>query len=112
MNGAPGGLYRAGFSVLVLRAFVHGASSHAGIRRAVGAMRAIVEYGSVGLALNSAEHAAGKGEERADEFKGAADYDADETEWQEDEPDERIEDERGEGKGPAKEGEETEEQEV
>ena len=54
----------------------------------------------------------GRREERGDKFEGAADYDADEAEGQEDQPDQRIEDQSCEGQGPAKESEKTEEQEV
>jgi hypothetical protein len=59
-----------------------------------------------------AEHAAGKAEERGDEFERAADYDADEAEGKKDEPDERVEHEGCEGQGPAKESEEAKEKEV
>ena len=38
-----------------------------------------------------AEHAAGEGEERADQLECSADDKADETEWKQDEPDEREE---------------------
>ena len=66
----------------------------------------------IGKRLDRAEHAAGEGEECGDELECAAYDDADEAEGKQDEPDERIEDERGEGQGPAKESEKTEEQEV
>lgn len=61
--------------------------------------------------LDGFEHAAGKVEERGDELKCAADYDPYEAEGQQDQPDERIEQERDEGDGPADDQEETEEQE-
>ena len=64
-----------------------------------------------GLRLDGAEHAAGKVEERGDEFEGAADYDAYEAEGQQNQPDERIQQERDQGDGPADDQEETEEQE-
>jgi hypothetical protein len=62
--------------------------------------------------LDGSKHAAGEGEERGDELECAADDDAEEAEGKKDEPDKRIEKERGEGQGPAKKSEETEEQEV
>jgi hypothetical protein len=66
----------------------------------------------VGRDLDGAQHSSRKAEERGDEFEGAANYDADETEGKQDEPDERIEDQGCEGQGPAKEGEEAKEKEV
>ncbi len=62
--------------------------------------------------LDGAEHAAGEREECGDEFERASDDDADETEGKEDEPDEWEEDHGGEGQGPAKKGEETEEEKI
>jgi hypothetical protein len=64
------------------------------------------------LGLNGSQHSAGEAEECGDEFEGAADYDADESEGKKDEPDERIEDQGCEGQGPAKESEDAEEEEV
>ena len=43
----------------------------------------------------------GEHEEGGDEFEGAADDDADQTEGQQDQPDERVEDDGGECEGPA-----------
>jgi hypothetical protein len=67
---------------------------------------------SVVMSLDCAQHAAGEGEERGDEFEGAPYYDADKAEGQENQPDEWKENECSEGEGPAKEGEKAEEQEV
>ena len=52
--------------------------------------------------LDGAEHAHGEIEERGDELEGAADYDADETEGQEDQPDQRVEEERRERRGASR----------
>jgi len=46
--------------------------------------------------LDGAEHAHGEVEECGDELEGSADYDSNETEGEEDEPDQRIEEERRE----------------
>jgi hypothetical protein len=81
--------------------FVDAGSGHAGI---------VVDF--LGAELDGAEHAAGKGEERADQLKCSSDDEADETEREQDQPDEWKEDQGGEGQGPAKEGEKTEEKEV
>jgi hypothetical protein len=62
--------------------------------------------------LDGSEHAAGEREECGDEVECASDDDAYETEGQKEKPDEGKENERGEGQGPAKKGEETEEQKI
>ena len=62
--------------------------------------------------LNCSEGADGQVEDCGDEGEGSTDGDAHQAEWEQDEPDERIEDQGGERKGPAEEGEEAEEEEV
>jgi hypothetical protein len=62
--------------------------------------------------LEGAEHAHGEVEECGDELEGATDYDSDEAEGQEDQPDQRIEEDRGEGQGPTEDHEDQKEQEV
>ena len=62
--------------------------------------------------LDGAEHAAGEGEERADQLECSADYKADQPEWEEDQPDEGEEDYCCQRQGPAEESEKTEEKEV
>ena len=81
--------------------FIDAGSCHAGI---------VVDF--LDAELDGAEHAAGEGEKRADQFERAADHEADETEREQDQPDEREEDYRCQGQRPAKEGEKTEEKEV
>ena len=62
--------------------------------------------------LDGAEHAAGKGEERADQLECSANDEADETEWKQDQPDQWEEDYGCQREGPAEESEKTEEKEV
>jgi hypothetical protein len=51
--------------------------------------------------LNGAKDADWEEKDSGDEFKGTGNGDADQAEWEEDKPDERIEDEGGQGEGPA-----------
>jgi hypothetical protein len=62
--------------------------------------------------LDGAEQAAGKVEERGDEFEYAADCEADEAEGKQDQPDQRIEQEREQRQGPADDEKNAEQQEL
>jgi hypothetical protein len=62
--------------------------------------------------LDGAEHAHGEIEECGDKLECATDYDSDEAEGKEDQPDERIEEERREGQGPTEDHEDQKEQKV
>jgi hypothetical protein len=66
----------------------------------------------MGLFLYGTEHAAGKVEERGDELEYAADREADEAEGKQDQPDQRIKQERGQRQGPADDEKNAEEQEL
>ena len=62
--------------------------------------------------LDGAQQAAGEIEECGDKLECATDYDSDEAEGKEDQPDERIEEERREGQGPTEDHEDQKEQKV
>ena len=62
--------------------------------------------------LDGAEDAGGEGEDRGDELEYAAYYDAYQTEGEEHQPDEGVEDDREEGRGPADYQEDQEEEKL
>ena len=68
--------------------------------------------GEAGDLLDGAKDAGGEGEEGGDELEDTADNDADQAKGKKDQPDERVEDQREEGRGPADDEEDQEEEKL
>jgi hypothetical protein len=78
---------------------------------AVPVCRGKIEDGFVAW-LNGAEDSGGEGDECADKFERSAYRDADNAEGQQDQPDDRVKEQRGQGHRPADDKQDAEDQEL
>jgi hypothetical protein len=75
-------------------------------------MKLSSKMGHPGSGLDGAEDSGGEGDEGADEFERSAYRDADDAEWQQEKPDDRIEEQRGQGHRPADDKQDAKDQEL